>query len=274
MSFIQRKIPRTRPHTKAIKLNSNHWLAKNLQYWYPSPDSAGHWRDHSIYNRGALTRESGTSPMVPTIHGNNAIDFSTGVSEFAETDIANSLPGSSHFTIGFWAKSDVYFGNAQAAIALAGGTSASTLLLIYPFDAVDGQGVRVFWNGGNRINQNTGGASVDEWHHFVFTVSSAAGIDMYVDAVSVGSSAALSLASNLDSIDIGHWIGGQNYTRLLKDITIHDRRLTSAEVAAWYKPENRWALYAPRTQYIPIGVAAGGPATVVLGQLMLTGVGT
>jgi len=238
------------PYNKA-KLNRTHWLAKDLTHWYPSPDNAGLWLDRSLFDRGPINLDSGTSPLVPTIHGNNAIDFTSGLSEFTSTSLG-ILPGLALWSMGFWAKGSSYGESAFGLTIYQVGGSSSQLVGIYPFDNDVGNGVRYFHMGaGAIINQNSGAASLNEWHWYFVTQrgSGSTDVEAYVDGISVGVGDPLgfnNLDSAMDEIGIGHWRGGQNANFEMKDVTIYSRSFTSEEIWQWYTNE-RWGLYLPRT---------------------------
>jgi epidermal growth factor receptor substrate 15 len=261
--IIPKRVPWTGPPSTNIKLNVGHPLATGLSHWYPQAEEDAVWFDYGPARRGQLTLDAGTSARVTTSHGNYAIDFDNGLSEFTTLAVGD-LPNSNTFTVAFWARGTVYENSHIAVSLYNSGGSSSNLLAIYPFAQSGGDGVQVFWNGNNRIDQDTGAVSLNELHFYVFTSRSATDHEMYVDAVSVGSSStSLSLVSNTDRIGLGHWNGGQNFDRgIMKDVSIHARGMNSEEVSDWYFNQ-RWALYAPRTQLIPVGaIAAAGEANI------------
>lgn len=205
-----------------------------------------------------------------------------GCLDFTDTDDANSdrvnvsltrlidAPLGAELSFGCWARSS-RTDASQAAIAW-GGTDD---LILYPYDSVGGDGIRVFWRdlGGSIMGEN-GVTRTNEWHRF--DVSSREGEHFTaVDGVSVATSAAsLAGAGTFNSLNFGSWGDtlSQGFTGQMDDITIYNRFRPLGEVAERYRESRRWyprALNWIRKRRARDVAAAGGRA----GDLLLLGCG-
>lgn len=236
------------------KLNRKHWLAKDLLHWWATPDSPGVWRDHATDEIRPLVLESGSSPLVPTEHGNNAIDFSTGASEFTDDNGSPRLGINPTFTVGFWAK----YGAVANNPTLLSFIEISVTLLdfsITPNDDETSNGnFAVGWNGG--LVAADPGPRFNEWHHYVFVTQDNGDFhEIFMDgrflaSASLGTNARI--AGGPSAINIGHKEGGNNYNGECKDITVHGYAMSNQEVWRWYQPQDRWGLYAPQRIHVPL----------------------
>ena len=143
-----------------------------------------------------------------------------------------SLQGESSFTVSFWAKRSSYSLTARSAVTLRQGTSLQSLL-IYPFDSSGGNGARVYYNAGVLIDQNNGAFADGSWHHFLFVSRSATDHELYVDGVSVGTSAtSKTLSATLSDITIGAYHPtAQFFDNSIDDVRVYTRPLSSSEIA-------------------------------------------
>lgn len=207
--------------------------------WWRLDDGTGTTAVDSSGNGYSLTLTNTPTWITPAqIAG--GLNFNAASTQYAETAAAGlltALQGLTAYTCAFWARASAY-GTTPGALAIRDGTNFATgLLIIYPYDDLDGNGARVFCNNNQIINQNAGAASVDAWHHFVFVTRTAVDCELYVDNVSVGIGQQTTLPATLSNVTVGAWHpAAQHFTGDLDDVRIYNRALTGAEVTelfAW-----------------------------------------
>ena len=134
-----------------------------------------------------------------------------------------SLNNASAFTVSFWAGHASY-ASERAAVSLRKNGETSGLLLFYPYDNLDGNGARVFFDGADVIVQ-TSGASIDpgSMNHFLFISRSAIDHELFVNGVSVGTStSSRALNANLDTLTIGAGGSSSDFVGNIHDLRIYD----------------------------------------------------
>lgn len=121
--------------------------------------------------------------------------------------------------------------------------------------------------GGNEKFAVPSGISVSgEWHWGVglFDASASAGnrFTAYLNGRSMTATAPGAIGSQPNTTQLGSRAGGLlDFTGVIKHIAVWNRKLSSDEAIAWYRPQTRWDLYSElgRVFYsIPTAAAAGG----------------
>jgi hypothetical protein len=164
--------------------------------------------------------------------------FAAASSEKGETTAAallGALEDLDAYTVSFWARAAAYSSD-PAALGIDNGGSGTASFILYPYDSVNGNGFRSYLHAGVGdvgVDQNTGAASLDVYNHFMFVQRSTTDREMYVNNVSVGTSAgSANLPATLTSVTIGAWNGGQFATVDMRHVVLVGRAATAAERAA------------------------------------------
>ena len=206
--------------------------------WWRLNDGSGTTAVDSSGNGYDLTLSN--TPTWIAGHIGGGLNFTAASSEKGETSAAGllaSLQGLSAFTVAFWARAASYEAT-QCAFAIRNNVELTQLFIIYPYSTSGaGNGVFVFFNNDSSfyIDQDSGAASVDAWHHFAFVQRTTTDREMFVDNVSVGTSVgATSLSGTLSHVTIGAWNGGQFFNGDMDEVFIFDRALTAGEMTSLY----------------------------------------
>lgn len=271
---IIRKVPWINPPSR-FQLNRSHWLAKDLRNWWHldgSDSSGGNWVDYAHTPTPDFQADQNYSVVRASGNAIRARDSNVGwygectaSPEWTETNSKDDLY-QSPFTLGFWCKYSS--SESGAAFCFRWGSNTALTCVVYPYDTYTGNGARVYWETTSSpidfIKSDDKYTTFDEWHHYVFTSRSFTDHELYIDGRSVDSSTRSEYLNfgTTESIEIAHVLGGQNFGGYLSNITLHKRGMSSAEVAQWYQPANRWGLYAPQTQTMPTPLVVAGGYTI------------
>jgi hypothetical protein len=159
------------------------------------------------------------------------------------------------FTVSFWAWDDDYSASPGTVAIWDGNVDANNLFLFYPYDNVNGNGTRIWYNGVSLIDEND--ATRTGWNHFVFVSRSATDHEIYVNGVSEGtSSTSKSLPASITNVNIGMWYTGssQYFDGLLDELYIWNHSLSSDEVYQQYISNlnkfnsTQWYLYVNQSK--------------------------
>jgi len=132
------------------------------------------------------------------------------------------VPTTYDWGVSFWAYATGY-GESLPAISWDG----SDDIIIYPYDNVGGDGVRIFWRdvGANIIDEN--GATRTGWNHYVFTSHANNDHRLYVNGVNIVNATDSGASSGSSDVRIGGNVGsGQYYKDLIDEVAIFNETIT------------------------------------------------
>lgn len=247
------KRPWTKKPSYPRKVDWSNPLSKGLKHAWMFNDSDNVIRDIV----GTAHAEPIGTPLKGTDRNGLLADYANGGTTAHETGAVTDIAGISESTIIIFASDTSYDAN-PAALSLRYDEWTDQLLIIYPFDYADGDGVRCYWSGTVIINQNGASLADGDMHQFALVNRSATDHEMYVDTASVGTASDnLSLPTPITNIDFGKWYGtNQLFTGKLGYALIYDRALSEKERKALY--DNPYQILEPNVLYLPVSSAAGG----------------
>lgn len=246
-----------------------------LAWWQVVPAFAGGQRLVDLTKRHHGTLQGGVTWTGPRGRrgGQGALGgFADGNGAVGLSDAAiRTLPLQPAWTLSLWA---VAAANTTSAAAIA--WSGTDDLLLYPYDSVNGPGVRLFWRRltlTSIVNED-GVDRSGAWHHFVVRQTGLTARAVLVDGHLVGSDARNTANAGPfeDATQLGNWAGGaQPFPGLLDDVMLYDRALSDAEVVALFHLTQRLdtpmlrhvrpRLYSLPPVPLPPPPTAGVPAT-------------
>lgn len=219
-------------------------------------DSSGSGNSGVLYgNNGVGDNGSGVNCTVPGKYG-TACELD-GVDDYINAPIPSVLSGASAFSVSFWAKQSAYSW-VQPALALRTSSTgdANNLFILYPYDMVDGNGSRIWFNGGNIIDINGTSIPSNQWNHFVYVQRSASDGELFVNGTSVAVNSIPKTLPAVANLTIGSWDGtSQFYNGQLDEIRLYNRALSSSEILDLYNlvpstvntSKGKWKLSTPFT---------------------------
>ncbi|MDD2657323.1 MAG: LamG domain-containing protein [Candidatus Pacebacteria bacterium] len=152
---------------------------------------------------------------------------------------ANSITGTSAYTLSAWVKGTGGSGGYGSALAIGNGAVGESAFIGWVTNAQVGTS-NSFGGGGYGRNFGSGITDQTKYHHIVLTSSggSTQTITLYVDGVQTNQNAeTFNLASNVRKIGVFDDAGNPNYywNGSIDDARIYSRALSAAEVAALYR---------------------------------------
>jgi hypothetical protein len=183
-------------------------------------------------NDGTITGATWTTGKV----GSGALSFDGNGDVVVANSATSALRGKSAFTISLWASATSY-PQDKSALGISTNGTGTTGFNIYPFDAFQGNGIRLRFNGLNMINNNSENLADGNFHHFVYVSRSATDHEVFVDNVSAGtSSEPETLDSSLNQFNIGAWNNSatQSFSGKIDEVRVYDRALSAQEIADIY----------------------------------------
>lgn len=165
------------------------------------------------------------------------LNFAAASSEKAETSAAGllaTLQGLDTFTIAFWARAAAYQADT-AGFAIRNGEDFGTMFLLLPYDTDGTPKTRVFY-AGSSIIPAAAAAPLDEWNHFAFMSRSSTDHELFLNNVSVGTSAvAKSLPATISDVSFAGLDAGNFLSADMDELVLLDRALTVDELTALYE---------------------------------------
>lgn len=207
-----------------------------------------HWKLTSLKN--TVFDSSGLNHHGVVKYSSESDIFNRYVSIDSES-ILKKLNGSSTFTLSFWASTKTHsFANA-AAISLCYGSDLKATLVIYPFSkrkSHNTDGVRVYFNGNEFINQRQSRIRDNKLHHFLLVSRGERDHEMFVDGVSVGvSQKPRVLPKELTAIEIANYSPlKQNFHGVISNVRIYSRELDDNEITLLAKSNDDVGIHADK----------------------------
>ena len=187
--------------------------------------------------RKLLTRSTSTIARGVSDVGGCSEGFATAT---VTTTMPSTLAGASRFTVLLVCSATSNTGT----VALSIHTGASPALLFFPFDDNLGDGVRIFWDGVDIINENGVDRADGKMHAFAFVNHSATDHRQYVDGKLIAtSSTSKIIGASSDLITFGSVLNILFFHGKIALAAILSEPMAPAEVAAWSAdPWGPWRL--------------------------------
>lgn len=168
-----------------------------------------------------------------TLNGQYALfyeNYNSGHTVTLPTQMLTATSGISEFSISMWASCSQYaiVGTSNTGFGVFRWSTGFEGLYLYPYDTNSGNGTRVYFNGYNVIDINTGAIDDGRLHHFCLVQRNSSYRELFVDGVSVATDTTnLSFLTVYDSAFIGRYYK----SGALNDIRFYTRALTGNEVS-------------------------------------------
>jgi len=175
-------------------------------------------------NNGASINQPGQIGTAYTFNGTNSYVTTSDASFMTDLTSINT------FTISFWA-SDVSFSAYDAAISF-GENNDNDAVAIYPYNTIGGGGMSVWYDGTDIISGAGSHLADGSFNHFVYRQNGATTHEVFVNGVSVGTSAtSKTTAATMEAFEVGRYVGNAEwYSGSVDDVRLYLRALSDDEI--------------------------------------------
>ena len=155
-------------------------------------------------------------------------------------NIHDDLAGKNIYTIQLWMSASSYATNA-VGLSFGFGSDTSATLILYPYDSVNGNGFRVYFNTNSELDLNSQSIADGKPHSFVMVSRGALDREFYVDGVSVGTQTSFNdtISASSSSSFVCRWAGGQFGTGNVYQVDVWKAALNAQEVLQISKSLNK-----------------------------------